>query len=43
MQELTVHIDLEHNFYSDSYEHELAEYVLIATNGELIELVELFE
>ena len=43
MQELTVHIDLEHNFYSDSYESELAEFVLIATSGELIELPELFE
>ena len=42
MQELTVHIDLEHNFYSDSYEQELSEF-LIDSNGELIELPELFE
>ena len=42
MQELTVHIELNHDFYSDSYESELAEFMLIA-NGELIELPELFE
>ena len=43
MQELTVHIDLEHNFYSDSYEQELAEFMLISASGELVELPELFE
>ena len=43
MQDLTVHIELDHNFNSDSYEVELAEFALIAANGELIELPELFE
>ena len=43
MQELTVHIDLNHDFYSDSYEQELAEFILYSTSGELIELPELFE
>ena len=42
MQDLTVHIELDHEFYQDSYEQELAEFALTATNGELIELPELF-
>lgn len=41
MQDLTVHIELDHDFYADSYEESLAEFILIA-NDELIELPELF-
>lgn len=43
MQDLIVHIDLEHNFYQDSYESELAEFMLISKSGDLIELPELIE
>ena len=43
MQDLTVHIELDHSFYADSYEAELSEFILIARNGDLIELPELLE
>ena len=41
MQDLIVHIDLEHEFFSDQYESELAEFALLTASGELIELPEL--